>query len=274
MDKTLKAPVDLFLLTAGDTVTKENLFALIQYSKQPHSEYWGGADLQIANTPQQGINWIGPSPVCRAVIVKTSDRGLYEHDGWQGPARDTYRYSFKKQAGTISYDEKANSVLIHQPQYRYPVLLFTERDNAWVFQGAFTVSEIAEEYVVLTRGSGALVNTQISPEEYAFREGGRRYVTHLLAERNRAVVSRLKSVSNLECDICTLTFAGRYGVDYIEAHHKVPITTYSAAYTVTISDFALLCPNCHKAVHIYMRLHGLDYEQIKTRLLKHQDGNP
>jgi putative restriction endonuclease len=273
VDITLKAPGDLLSLTAGDTVTKENLFALIQYSKQPDSQYWGGADLQIGNTPQQGINWIGSAPACLAAIVKTSDRGLYQHDGWQGPARDVYRYSFKKQAGVISYDEKANSVLIHQPQYGYPVLLFTERDSVWVFQGTFAVVEIAEEHVILTRGSGEVLNTQISPEEHAFREGGRRYVTHLLAERNRAVVSLLKTISAWQCDICTLAFASRYGVHYIEAHHKVPITTYSADYTVTIHDFAVLCPNCHKAVHIHMRLHKLEYEQIKSRLQKHPDGN-
>ncbi|MDT8317192.1 MAG: HNH endonuclease [bacterium] len=58
----------------------------------------------------------------------------------------------------------------------------------------------------------------------------------------------------------------RYGVKCIEAHHKVPISTYSSAYTVQLSDFALLCPNCHKAVHIYMKLEGLEYKKIREKL--------
>ena len=202
MDVTLRTPSDLFSLAGGDRVTKENLFALIQYSKQPSSAYWGGPDLQISNTPQQGINWVGPLPDCRAVILKKADGGLYDRDGWQDSARVSYRYSFKKQAGEISYDEKANSVLIHQPQYHYPVLLFTDHNLAWIFEGAFTVREIADEYVLLHRGLGESTNVSLPLEELGFREGGRRYVAHLLAERNRAVVGLLKSAARWRCDIC------------------------------------------------------------------------
>ncbi len=267
MDVTLRSPGDLFSLAAGDRVTKENLFALIQYSKQPGSDYWAGPDWQIANTPQQGINWIGPPPDCRAVIVKKADGGLYGQDGWQDLAQASYRYSFKKQSGGISYDEKANSVLIHQPQYQYPVLLFTDHDRAWVFEGAFAVTEIANEYVLLRRGLGGATNVSLPQEEFGFHEGGRRYVAHLLAERNRAVVELLKSAALWQCDICGLCFMDRYGVKYIEAHHKMPLAIYSVKHTVKISDFALLCSNCHSAVHTYMRLHAWNYERIKQELV-------
>jgi len=33
-----------------------------------------------------------------------------------------------------------------------------------------------------------------------------------------------------------------------------------------LSDFVLLCPNCHKAVHIYMKKNDQDYESIKMNL--------
>jgi putative restriction endonuclease len=266
VDVTLKCPGDLFSLAAGDRVNKDNLFLLIQYSKQPNSNYWGGPDWQIANTPQQGINWVGPPPDCRAIIVKKADGGVYGQDGWQDLAQASYRYSFKKQSGGISYDEKANSVLIHQPQYQYPVLLFTDRDRDWVFEGAFAVTEIEDEYVLLRRGLGGPANVSLPPEQFGFREGGRRYVAHLLAERNRAVVELLKSVAQWQCDICDMSFMGRYGVKYIEAHHKVPLATYSMKHTVKINDFALLCSNCHSAVHIYMRIQEWDYGRIRQEL--------
>lgn len=261
----LKRPQDLFLLSAGDIVTKRNLFDLIQYSKISDSQYWGGQEVQIKNTPQQGINWIGEPPACHAVIIKTR-LGSYEEDGWAGESRTAYHYSFKARGGVVSYSEKANTVLINQPQYQYPVLLFTERDDSWVYEGAFSVSEIESKYVVLERGPGFAPEQAPPQEEAVYQEGGRKYVTHLMVERSKGVVNALKANSASACDICHISFAEQYGVEYIEAHHKVPISTYSSSYVVKQGDFALLCPNCHKAVHIYMKKDGLEYLQIKQKL--------
>ncbi|WP_211218164.1 hypothetical protein [Marinobacter daepoensis] len=49
----------------------------------------------------------------------------------------------------------------------------------------------------------------------------------------------------------------------------MPIATYSSAYVLSQNDFALLCPNCHRAVHIYMKKDGLEYLEIKKKL-RHQ----
>jgi putative restriction endonuclease len=61
---------DLFSLLLGCTVTKRNLFDLIQFSKIKNSDYWSGGDHEIGNTPQQGINWIGKFPTIRALKLK------------------------------------------------------------------------------------------------------------------------------------------------------------------------------------------------------------
>jgi putative restriction endonuclease len=58
----------------------------------------------------------------------------------------------------------------------------------------------------------------------------------------------------------------RYGVPYIEAHHIIPIASKTAEYRVKAADFALLCPNCHKAVHIHMVKGGENYMHIKDML--------
>jgi predicted HNH restriction endonuclease len=158
----LTKPQDLFALTAGDAVTKRNLFDLIQYSKVPGSPQWGGEEALINNTPQQGINWIGDPPACRAVIIKTSS-GSYESDGWEGEGKAAYRYSFKVRSEKISYTEKANAVLIGQPQYQYPIILFTDGGDSWIFEGSFSVSEIEDRYVVLVRGSGYSLE-QVPPQ--------------------------------------------------------------------------------------------------------------
>lgn len=260
----LATTADLFSLSLGDIVSKRNLYDLVQFSKVAASDYWSGADGTIGNTPQQGINWIGLPPVCQGVIIKTR-AGAYEHDGWLDESRTKYRYSFKARSGVISLEEKANAVLVEQPQYLYPVLLFTEHKNAWRFEGTFTVSEIESQFVILRRGLPA-GGSSLQLEGVLFSEGSRKYVTHLRVERSKEAVDVLKSMSSWDCEICKENFEQKYGIPYIEAHHKQLISAHSAEHSVSLSDFALLCPNCHRAVHVYMRQDELDYEAIKTLL--------
>lgn len=263
----LNKPQDLFKLSTGDIVTKRNLYDLIQYSKVASSEFWAGNNFLIGNTPQQGINWVGQLPSLKAVIIKTRP-GSYENDAWLDEDKAVYQYSFKARESKISYEEKANKSLILQPQYQYPILLFTECSEGWEFEGVFSVTGIEDKYVVLGRGEASLGRANSSQEEDQFQEGSRRYVTHLMAERNQNVVQILKEVHTWLCDICGLDFNSRYGIPYIEAHHKTPISTYSSSHSVKIEDFALLCPNCHRAVHAYMKEEEREYDEIKELLLR------
>ncbi|PJE40123.1 MAG: restriction endonuclease [Pseudomonas sp.] len=258
----LSKPQDLLSIPQGSIVTKRNLFDLIQYSKIKSSSYWGGEEFSIGNTPQQGINWIGQLPAVQAVVIKTRP-GSYKDDGWSDDARSAYHYSFKARNSVISYKEKANEVLIKQPQHLYPILHFTECKEGWKFEGTFFVSEIHEAFVVLRQGNQQTAQTvSIQDEEY-YQEGERRYVTHLMAERSKDAVAAIKNNKSWLCEICNSDFNEEYGIPYIEAHHKTPISSFSAAHTITINDLALLCPNCHKATHIYMKISELDYNEIK-----------
>jgi putative restriction endonuclease len=261
----LKKSQDLFSLSTGDIVTKRNLYDLVQLSKVEASPYWSGTEGIIGNTPQQGINWVGQLPEVQAVIIKTRP-GSYDEDGWSDEAKASYHYSFKARKSEISYTEKANKVLIKQPQHLYPIFLFTEHKDGWCFEGSFSVSEIENKFVVLHRDLVSVAEIYTPQDELLFHEGERKYVTHLMAERSKGVVRALKSVESWLCDICGEDFRVRYGVKYIEAHHKVPISTYSASYVVSLSDLALLCPNCHKAVHIYMKKNDYEYAKIKSVL--------
>lgn len=255
---------DILKLSVGDTVSKRSLYNLIQYSKIEGSEYWAGECLKINNTPQQGINWIGELQSCLGVIIKTR-LGLYEEDGWSDDSKNIYRYSFKAKGGVISYTEKANRVLVNQPQYLYPVLLFSEAGSSWRFEGFFSVEEIEGKYVVLSRELNGPSESTVVYEENQYKEGGRKYVAHLMAERSSKVVKEVKAGAAWVCD---MDFYEEYGVQYIEAHHKTPISTYSSMHTVSVSDFSLLCPNCHKAVHIFMSKDDLQYNEIKEILSK------
>ena len=258
---------DLFKLIGHESVSKRNLYDLVQYSKIQSSPYWGGAEFLIGNTPQQGINWIGEFPALSGVIVKVRP-GSYEGDGWADSDEMTYHYSFKARSKIISYTEKANQALINQPQHLYPIFLFTDAGKEWSFEGRFLVSEIMDTYVILQRDKKVFVGADISQVEQYYEEGGKRYVTHLMAERSAAVVAAVKASADWVCEICAIDFESLYAFPYIEAHHKTAISTYESSQKVKPSDLALLCPNCHAAVHLYMKNTQFDYFAIKEALIK------
>lgn len=65
------------------------------------------------------------------MLVKVRS-GSYSHDGWVNSERELYRYSFKARKGVVSLKEKANLALLNQPEFGYPVVLYSEQKNNWV----------------------------------------------------------------------------------------------------------------------------------------------
>ncbi len=80
---------------------------------------------------------------------------------------------------------------------------------------------------------------------------------HRTRERNRTIVDKvkaraLKAEGALRCQACDFDFADRYGAHgegFIEAHHIRPIHTLPDNGKTRLSDFALLCANCHRVIH-------------------------
>lgn len=265
MTGLLERTADLLSLEHGAIVSKRNLFDLIQYSKVAETKYWSGLEFSINNTPQQGINWVGEHPSVQAVIVKTRE-GAYARDGWVDSSKGDYRYSLKARKGLVHLHDKANQVLLKQPLYGYPIFLFIEVRDGWLLQGRFSVARIEIDTVVLTRFEDKEVHIELDANQ--FTEGQTKYATHRVIERSRTVVNIAKSKQKWICDICSVDFLKIYGVRYIEAHHKVPLSGLEGVRTVSSDDFALLCPNCHKAVHLHMGQSGfISYTRVKEILI-------
>lgn len=87
-------------------------------------------------------------------------------------------------------------------------------------------------------------------------EGGILEVTYYRRERNRSirnnvVLARKQLRGSITCDTCGFDFGEAYGArgeDYIECHHKVPLSE-SGPTTTRPTDFALVCSNCHRMIH-------------------------
>ena len=86
-----------------------------------------------------------------------------------------------------------------------------------------------------------------------FDEGARRLMLHEQIERSSAAVAAFKaSLTEYRCEICNFDFEstyGKLGEGYIEAHHRVPLSSLKGQVATKVSDFAAVCANCHRMLH-------------------------
>lgn len=113
------------------------------------------------------------------------------------------------------------------------------------------------------------------PNEMVFKEGKEKLRLHLIKERNRHLVAIAKkkwfqqSTCKLRCEACNFSFVETYGTvgeGFIEAHHKVSISTINADTIVRIEDIVPVCSNCHSMLHRHRP--WLSIEQLKKLLVR------
>jgi putative restriction endonuclease len=83
---------------------------------------------------------------------------------------------------------------------------------------------------------------------------------HLIRERNSKIVIKAKEKFKLEhegkffCQVpnCGFIFTDIYGErgdNFIEAHHKRPISERVGNEETEVDDFIMVCSNCHRMIH-------------------------
>jgi hypothetical protein len=76
---------------------------------------------------------------------------------------------------------------------------------------------------------------------------------HLRRERSKKLIDAFKAtLSDPACEACGMRFSEAYGdlgAGYIEAHHKVPVSSLVDGNETNLSDLAALCANCHRVIH-------------------------
>ena len=106
-----------------------------------------------------------------------------------------------------------------------------------------------------------------------FPEGKEVERKHKARERNQALTKKAKDLfkrkhGHLYCQICGFDFNriyGEIGVDFIEAHHTVPVS--GGERKTKIKDIAMVCSNCHKMLH--RKRPWLEMEQLKDLINRH-----
>ncbi|HET8892541.1 MAG TPA: HNH endonuclease [Gaiellaceae bacterium] len=80
---------------------------------------------------------------------------------------------------------------------------------------------------------------------------------HRVRERSRKLVQRkkqraLRQHGELACEACGFVYATRYGplgANFIECHHRQPVSDLLPGSKTTLEDLALVCANCHRMIH-------------------------
>ena len=108
-------------------------------------------------------------------------------------------------------------------------------------------------------------------------EGARQLKSHYRRERSRKLISQKKEQYKklnglLRFGICGLSFVEKYpkslGEDFIEVHHKIPLSQIENTVRTTLDDLLLVCANCHRMIH-----RTNDCEENLDLLLNHFNTN-
>lgn len=87
----------------------------------------------------------------------------------------------------------------------------------------------------------------------AFAEEGAEYNAYAkFRKRNREIIEIKKSESNGHCEVCDFNYSHYYkGLfkNHLVAHHLKPIGSRKVPKITKLEDLALLCSNCHTAIH-------------------------
>ena len=100
-------------------------------------------------------------------------------------------------------------------------------------------------------------------------EGARKLALHYRRERDTGLSRDAKAVfakangGKLFCQACGVEPLKVYGVEVIEAHHRVPLSKSEEGRVTEIADLIMLCPSCHRAVH---RIPDCDFDVIMNRV--------
>jgi len=110
-------------------------------------------------------------------------------------------------------------------------------------------------------------------EEEFFSEGKKIARTHRSRERSKSLrdkkIAEYKEMNNdrCPCEVCGEDYSEIFGFEntLIDAHHLIPLSESSENRKTELSDLAMVCPTCHRALHMSNDCSDLDSLSEKIR---------
>jgi len=89
-------------------------------------------------------------------------------------------------------------------------------------------------------------------------EGNTKLYSHRKRERSRLLVRKkieqARKLGTIQCEICGISEKGAYPQEFaariFEVHHLMPLAMVESPKKTTLEDLAIVCANCHRAVHV------------------------
>lgn len=167
------------------------------------------------------------------------------------------RYMYLRYENVL-YPLKALWTASHQPAIAVSTFTSVQAQNGFSKLGFDDAVDIEEEgkLVSLVRsGAPKLKGESIFADDVrkeAVFEGERHRKEVAFIKRNSAIVAKAKRELGCDCWVCGFNFGdvyGGHGYGFIEAHHIEPLSTRSESKETSVTDFAMLCANCHRMIH-------------------------
>lgn len=129
-----------------------------------------------------------------------------------------------------------------------------------------------KDFILATKFAENLENEiDNSDTEISVIEGKLRLVTHFARERDRNIIKEKKRLALqnelLKCEVCDFSFIQKFGIEFIECHHKTPISQSGVTET-TLKDLALVCANCHRMLHKQFDGYFLSMKELRLKINK------
>lgn len=122
----------------------------------------------------------------------------------------------------------------------------------------FSVDGIGKGHWGLRNSTISQENVNLTEDDIGYPEGKKALRQHICRERNPAVIAKAKALfkqkhnGKLYCEACGFSFDnvyGKLGENFIEGHHKIPISKLQSGSKTNPKDIIMLCSNCHKMIH-------------------------
>ncbi|MRG28781.1 hypothetical protein GIJ05_11515 [Laceyella tengchongensis] len=246
----------------------------------------------------KGIHPIGSNDVTGVIILCTIGSGGEYPNKWLDSSHTRLKYYMEgredKQLGRKKYFPhwKSNQAVMNAKRDSYPVYVFVRerQGDAYQYQGQFFCEQVVDKewdsYFILANKDAYEEQSKkqhieqiweetpyydIDEADIRVNEGKKVLRIHMQRERassklKKEAIRRVKMKGQpVSCEVCGFVFEevyGKHGADYIEAHHKVPLSELEAeGAEVRVEDIALLCSNCHSMIH--RKREWLTVEELK-----------
>ncbi len=171
-------------------------------------------------------------------------------DPARGSPRKKWQYSFKAKYEDSHLVPVSQRFLLEVPAKRHRTDRGYIGERFWFYpESSPNYAKFLESFRLMARG-GSVPKVRSSEEQAAYEEGQQYLVETMVSARNPKLTAAAKAKQRFNCQACGFNFKNFYGMigdGFVEAHHKIAIS--SGMRTSTIDDIDVLCANCHRMVH-------------------------